>query len=48
MSLSLSFLTTLRPKRPDFLATLTPEEKAMTGQHTGSEPLSLGIAKVRP
>ena len=29
----LSFLTTLRPKRPDFLATMTPKEKAVMGQH---------------
>jgi len=30
---SLSFLTTLRPKHPDFLATMTPEVKAVMGQH---------------
>jgi hypothetical protein len=30
---SLSFLTTLRPKRPDFISTMTPEEKAVMGQH---------------
>jgi len=29
----LSFLSTLRPNRPDFLATMTPEEKAVMGQH---------------
>ena len=29
----LSFLTILSPKRPDFLATMTPEEKAVMGQH---------------
>jgi len=29
----LPFLSTLRPKRPDFLATMTPEEKAVMGQH---------------
>jgi hypothetical protein len=29
----LSFLSTLRPHRPDFLATMTPEEKAVMGQH---------------
>jgi hypothetical protein len=29
----LSFLSTLRPKRPDFLATMTLEEKAVMGQH---------------
>ena len=29
----LSFLSTLRPHRPDFLATLTMEEKAVMGQH---------------
>ena len=26
-------ISTLRPKRPDFLATMTPEEKAVMGQH---------------
>ena len=31
--MSLTFLTTLRPKRPDFLATMTPEEQAIMGQH---------------
>jgi uncharacterized protein len=30
---SLTFLTTLRPKRPDFLATMTMEEKDVMGQH---------------
>jgi hypothetical protein len=30
---SLSFLSTLPPKRPDFLATMTLEEKAVMGQH---------------
>jgi uncharacterized protein YciI len=30
---SLTFLSTLRPKRPDFLATMTPEEQAIMGQH---------------
>jgi len=30
---SLTFLSTLRPKRPDFLATMTPEEKAVMEQH---------------
>jgi len=29
----LSFLSTLRPHRPDFLATVAPEEKAVMGQH---------------
>jgi uncharacterized protein YciI len=29
----LSFLSTLRPYHPDFLATMTPEEKAVMGQH---------------
>jgi len=29
----LSFLSTLRPNRPDFPATMTPEEKAVMGQH---------------
>ena len=29
----LTFLSTLRPKRPDFLATMTPEEKTVMGQH---------------
>jgi len=30
---SLSFLSTLRPHRLDFLATMTPEEKAVMGLH---------------
>ncbi|MDD1666770.1 MAG: YciI family protein [Methanomicrobiales archaeon] len=29
----LYFITTLRPRRPDFLATMTPEEKAVMGEH---------------
>ena len=33
MPVSLSFLSTLCPKRPDFLATITPAEKAVMGQH---------------
>ena len=33
MSPPLEFLSTLRPFRPDFLATMTPEEKAVMGQH---------------
>jgi uncharacterized protein YciI len=30
---SLTFISTLRPKRPDFLATMTDQEKAVMGQH---------------
>jgi hypothetical protein len=30
---TLSFLTTLLPHRPDLLATMTPEEKAVMAQH---------------
>ena len=33
MTPPLSFLSTLRPYRPDFLATMTPEAKAVMGQH---------------
>ena len=33
MPLPLTFLTTLRPYRPDSLANMTPEEKAVMGQH---------------
>ena len=33
MPVSLIFLSTLRPKRPDFLATMTGEETAVMGQH---------------
>ena len=33
MPVSLSFISTLRPKCPYFLATMTPEEKAVMGQH---------------
>jgi hypothetical protein len=31
--MTLTFLSTLRPHRPDFLATMTPEEKAVMGQY---------------
>ncbi|HUK38141.1 MAG TPA: YciI family protein [Methanomicrobiales archaeon] len=27
------FISTLRPRRPDFLATMTPAEKAVMGEH---------------
>jgi uncharacterized protein YciI len=30
---TLTFLSTLMPKRPDFLATMTPEEQAVMAQH---------------
>ena len=33
MTPPLEFISTLRPYRPDFLATMTPEEKAVMGQH---------------
>ena len=33
MSPSLEFLETLRPKRDNFVATMTPEEKAVMGAH---------------
>ena len=33
MTHSLEFLSTPHPKRPDFLVTLTPEEKAVVGPH---------------
>ena len=33
MSPSLEFLETLRPKRENFVATMTPEEKAVMGAH---------------
>ena len=33
MSPPLEFITTLRPNRPDFLATMTPKEKTVLGQH---------------
>jgi hypothetical protein len=33
MTPPLGFISTLSPKRPDFLAIMTPEEKAVMGQH---------------
>ena len=33
MPLPLTFLTTLRPYRPDLLATMTDQERAVMGQH---------------
>ena len=33
MTSSLEFISTLRPKRPDFLATMTLDEQAIMGQH---------------
>lgn len=33
MSNRLDFISLLRPKRPDFLTTMTPEEKAVMGEH---------------
>ncbi|MDD1669144.1 MAG: YciI family protein [Methanomicrobiales archaeon] len=33
MSQSLEFIETLRPKRENFIATMTPEEKAVMGEH---------------
>ena len=33
MSPPLEFIETLRPKREDFLATMTPEEKSVMGEH---------------
>ena len=33
MDQPLHFISTLRPRRPDFLATMTPEEKAVMGAH---------------
>jgi uncharacterized protein YciI len=34
MSPALDYLGTLRPKRPDFIATMTPEEKAVMADHS--------------
>jgi uncharacterized protein YciI len=33
MSQPVHFISTLRPRRPDFLSTMTPEEKAVMGEH---------------
>ena len=33
MPVTLTFISTLRPKRPDFLATMTPEEKDIMAHH---------------
>jgi len=33
MSPPLYFISTLRPRRPDFLASITPAEKAVMGEH---------------
>ncbi|HMA05098.1 MAG TPA: YciI family protein [Methanomicrobiales archaeon] len=33
MSAAMYFISTLRPRRPDFLATMTPDEKAVMGEH---------------
>ena len=42
----LTFLTTLRPKRPDFLATMTPEQKAVMGQHQAYTRLLFDRGKI--
>jgi uncharacterized protein YciI len=33
MDLPLTYISTMRPKRPDFLASMTPEERAVMEQH---------------
>lgn len=33
MDLPLTYISTMRPKRPGFLASMTPEEKAVMEQH---------------
>ena len=33
MSPALEYITIMRPKHPDFIATMTPEEKTVMGEH---------------
>lgn len=33
MGQPLHFISTLRPRRPDFLSTMTPEERVVMGEH---------------
>ena len=43
---TLTFLTPLRPNRPDFLATRTPEEKTVMGQHMAYTRLLFDQGKI--
>ena len=46
MDQPLYFISTLRPGRPDFLSTMTPEEKVVMGEHLAYTKRLFGEGKI--